>query len=174
MTGGVVPVFIHAQHEGDVFVAGRRGYDDLLCADLKMRRGSSRVSENTCAFDDDLHAHIGPRELRRIAVRKGADIFTIYDNAVSGCFDCAGIDAVCGIVLEEVRVGLGVGTVVHRDDFQLTGVALTDGTKHLPADTPEPVDAHASSHYARTLPSRLNIGLRCLSSIISIAKRYNN
>jgi len=48
-------------------------------------------------------------------------------------------------VLEEVRVHLRIGEVVHRDDFDLR-VTLDESLEDLTADTPEPVDSDSDCH----------------------------
>ena len=157
MSVGVVEAFVHTQHKGNVFVARRGGYDDLLRAGFEMLSCAARVGECAGTLHNDIHATIAPCKVGGVALGGGAYLLIVNDDTALGRFDITRIFAVSGVVLEQVRVRLRRIRSVDGGDLQLVGVALQDGAQHLSAYTPESVNAHASSHSAETLPSRLYI-----------------
>ena len=70
-------VFVDTDYEGtiDILVSGRRD-DDLLCTagDVRARPGLRR--EQAGAFQDDVDAERGPRQLGRIALGQHLDSVT--------------------------------------------------------------------------------------------------
>ncbi len=59
--GRIVLVLVDAEHEGDVFVGGRSGDDDLLHGRAEVGLGLGAVGEVAGGLDDDLRADCQPR-----------------------------------------------------------------------------------------------------------------
>ena len=64
----IVLVLIDAQHDGDVFVGGRSGDDDLLDGRAQVSLGLGAVGEVAGGLDDDLRADRSPVQLGGIAL----------------------------------------------------------------------------------------------------------
>ena len=141
----VVPLLVHAHDDGQVF-ARRRGADDhLLRAGLAVRRSLLGVGEESSGFHNDVDAKVAPRECGRIFARQHLDSTTVDDELVLFRGNAAGVDAVGGVVLEEVGVHLRINEVVDRHHLNFRR-ALNDCLQALPPNAAEAVNAYAYGH----------------------------
>ena len=152
----VVLVVVDADDDGDVFILGRSGDDDLLGAGFDVTLGLGGFGEETGGLDDDLDAEGLPRQFGRGAGGNHEDFLTVHDENVvfqlvrGGLLGGDGaIEATLrGVVLQEV------GEVVRRDDIadgdDVEGraeVALFDeGAEDETADAAESVDSYFGGH----------------------------
>ena len=68
----VVAVLVDAEDDRDVLALGRRADDDLLGAGVDVRPGLRGVGEDAGALEDDVDAQVAPRQVRRVAARRGS------------------------------------------------------------------------------------------------------
>jgi hypothetical protein len=79
----VVLVVVDAEDEGDVFVGGRGGDDDLLDGVAEVGLGLGGVGEEAGGLDDDLRADGGPVELGGVALGEDLDLLAVDGDEVS-------------------------------------------------------------------------------------------
>jgi hypothetical protein len=141
-------VVVDAEHDGRVHVPlGRGGDDHLLRAAGEVLRGLVPRGEPAGGLYDHLGAEVAPREGGGVALGEHAETLAINDQVAVLDADLAREDPVHGVVLEQVRQGLGVGEVVDADDVvAVVEPALEDGAEDEPADPAEPVDADLDGH----------------------------
>ena len=136
----IVPV-VHAHDDGEVFLFGRGGDDHLLGAIVDVDMGLLRGTEDAGGFDHHVHAVGAPVQLVGIAFGEAVDV-PFADGGVVA-FD-HGVEfgaSVVGVVFQQVEVGFRVKEIVDGDDLHRVPVFAVQGAEHLPADTPETVDA---------------------------------
>ena len=100
--------------------------------------------EETGRLDDEVDADLTPGQVRRIAL--GQDVHRLSvtgDLGVAG-LDRAGVAAVHGVVLQEVRQRGSRCQVVDGDD--LVAVALLDDAEDKPPDAAKTVDRYPDRH----------------------------
>ena len=115
---GVVEVVVDAQHYRYVFPGCRGGDDHLLGPSGQVAPGFLGVGENPGGLHHEVNAHFPPWYLGRVALGENLDATAVnHEVAVVG-FHGAVIGPVVGVVLVKVGIGLGVGQVVDRRDFQ--------------------------------------------------------
>ena len=78
----VVLVVVDADDDGDVFILGRSGDDDLLGAGVDVTLGLGGFGEETSGLDDDLDAEGLPRQFGRGAGGNHEDFLTVHDENV--------------------------------------------------------------------------------------------
>ena len=141
---GVVLVLVDAEDDGEVIVGGRRGDDDFLDRALQVSLGLGGISEVAGGFNDDLCADRGPVELCGIALGEDLDLLAVDGDVVIAGSDFVRQVAENGVVLEQMRQGLGRGEVVDGDKFEF-GIAKRSA-ENVTADAAESVDAYLHSH----------------------------
>ncbi len=146
MPGGIIHVFIDAQHHCQIFAFGRGGNDDLLRAALEMRRRFIGISEKAGRFDHQVDTIIAPGDEGRITLRENLDSAPINDDRVSSGLDFAGETAIGGVIFEQVSVGRGISQVIDGYDFQFARVAFENSLQRLASDAPEAVNADTCGH----------------------------
>ena len=144
--GRVVSVVVDAEHDGQVFVLGRGGDDDLGGTVVQVSAGPVGVGEDAGGFDDDFDAVVAPGNLSGVALGDHGDALTVDHEVAVDDINLARVAAVVGVVLEEMGVGVGVGEVVDRDDFEVIAVEVEHALEHLPPDAAEAVDADFGRH----------------------------
>src|SRR6185312_1984954 len=108
------------------------------------RRGLA-LREQPGRLDDDLDAHVLPRQVGRIALGDHAHVLAVDDQLAVARLDRAGKAAVHRVVAQQMSRDLRLHQVVDGDDL-VSGTALTSGAKDVAADAPKPVDANAYAH----------------------------
>jgi transketolase C-terminal domain/subunit len=100
------------------------------------------VGEEAGAFERDLDA-IGPvRQLRRIALGGHVDALAVDDDVVALGRDLAGELAVDAVMLEQPRIGLGIGEVVDADQLEPAVRPLENRARDQTADAAEAIDCN--------------------------------
>ena len=79
---GVVLVFVDAENQGDVFVGGRSGDDDLLHGRAEVSLGLGGIGEEAGGFDDDLRADGSPVQLGGVALGEDLDLLAVDGDEV--------------------------------------------------------------------------------------------
>ena len=64
----VVVAIVHAHNESSVYIAGRGRYDDLAGTGIQMGCCCAALGENAGGFHHHIHAHVSPRQSRRVAL----------------------------------------------------------------------------------------------------------
>src|SRR6185312_126540 len=96
-------------------------------------------------LDHDLDPEVRPRQRARVTLGQHLDRRAVDDEPVVVVGDVAPEAAVHRVVLQEVGQRGRVGDVVHRHDLDAL-TAIVRGTKDVPADPAEPVDANPYAH----------------------------
>ena len=141
---GIVLAVVDAEHDGQVFVRGGRGDDDLLDRALHVGLGLSGIGEVAGGFDDHLGAGRGPVQLGRVALGKYLQFLAIDRDVVIARGDGVGQVTQNGIIFEQVSQRCRAGQVVHRYKFDAR--IAERGPEHVAADAAKAIDANLYSH----------------------------
>ncbi|MNO97982.1 hypothetical protein D3C76_897120 [compost metagenome] len=115
-----------------------------------MRGGPVALGEGAAALQHDVHAQVGPGQLRRIADRRDDHAVAIYAETFGIVRDLAGEAPVHAVVLEQMGVDVRLAEVVDRHDLQVLAMAAgVQGSKDVAADAAETVDRQANGHGCR-------------------------
>lgn len=117
MLGRVVGLVVDTEDDCHVLVTRRRADDHLLHAVVTMRRRLRRVREEARRLDNQLHAHLTPGYLRRIALGEHLDRLAIDHQAAVDRLNAALEAAVVTVVLQKMGVRLHVHQVVDRHNL---------------------------------------------------------
>ncbi len=121
---GFQHVVVDAVDDGRVDIVAAGGRDDhLLRAALQVGAGLFLGREKAGAFHHHVDAEFAPGQLGRVAVGQHANLVAVDDHVVALNRHGAGKTAVRGIVLRQVRIGLGIAEVVDRDDLDIVLLA---------------------------------------------------
>ena len=120
----IVHLVVHAENDRDILVLGRGADNDLLDSALTVGDRLGRVSEQSGALQNQVHAKRVPRNLSRILAGKALDGLAINGDGLLVMTDGPVEGTIGGIVFEKMRVGGGCGQIVYRDDFEVIGVPL--------------------------------------------------
>ena len=74
-------------------------------------------------LEDDVHAQVAPRQVRRVLTWQDLDLAPSMMIDVVACTDLARVGAVGRVVLEQERVHLDVDEVVDGDDLDVRASA---------------------------------------------------
>src|SRR5680860_735874 len=165
----VVVQVVDAHDDGEVLALCRRGDDDLLGACGEVLAGAGRVGEEAGRLDDDVGAHLGPREVRRVALGEDREAALASDGDLAfACDDVLAESAEDAVVLEQVREGLRVRQVVdaHHLDVGATG---QQGPVEVAADAAKAIDSNANSHVLALLRLPKQHCLACLDRDVGAA-----
>src|SRR5680860_27821 len=165
----VVVQVVDAHDDGEVLALCRRGDDDLLGACGEVLAGAGRVGEEAGRLDDDVGAHLGPREVRRVALGEDREAALASDGDLAfACDDVLAESAEDAVVLKQVREGLRVRQVVdaHHLDVGATG---QQGPVEVAADAAKAIDSNANSHVLALLRLPKQHCLACLDRDVGAA-----
>jgi len=109
-------------------------------------RSFGGVSKKSCRFDHDLNPGVSPGDVCRISFGDGFNRLAVYDDGSITRLDLAGIAAIVGVILQKVRIGLGIGKVIDHHHFEFVAMTFVDCLEDLATDSPESVDAHFDCH----------------------------
>ncbi len=144
--GGVVLLFVDAEHHREVHVLGRGADEHLLRAGIDVRLGLVAIGEEAGRLEDDLNAEIGPGKLGGVLLSVDQDLLTVNDDVLLLEADLTRIAAVVGVVLQEMGKRFRIGEIVDRHHLELTGVALLDCLEDLAANPPKTVNTNSNCH----------------------------
>ena len=142
--GRIVLVLVDAHYDGDVFIGGGRGDNDLLHRSAQVLLGQLALGELAGRLDHDLGADGFPIELGRVLLGEHLDVLAVDADEVCAGGNFVGQVAKDGVVLQQMGQRLGVGEIVDRDEFQVR--VIERRTKNVAADAPEAVDAYFDCH----------------------------
>ncbi len=155
MRGRIVQFVVDTHDDGDVFVRGRGGDDDLLGACIKVLLCACGLGEEAGGLDDDVNVELAPGEVGRIALGEHLDGFAANNQVAVNNLNACGQAAGHGVVLEQVRQGLGAGQVVYGNNFNVCTLCQS-GAEVVTANAAEPVDTNTSSHFFSLLGAQMN------------------
>src|SRR6266581_5389647 len=139
---------VDAVYDGrvDVLAAGC-GDHDLFRATLEVRRSLFLGREQPRAFEHDVDAERGPRQLGRVLLRKNLDAVPVHHHRIAVDLDLARELAVHRVVTGQVRVGLRAAEVVKRNDREIVAFpAFVMRAKDIAADAAIAVDRDFDGH----------------------------
>ncbi|CVM36663.1 Uncharacterised protein [Streptococcus pneumoniae] len=136
----VVGVLVHTHHESAVDLLGGSGDEDLLGpgVEVGLRLGAGR--EDAGALDDQVHAELTPRQLRRVGLLEERDVAAVDAEPLLGPLQLARVAAQDGVVLGQPEQVLGVGEVVHRDQLEVLVAAVPEHAHDVASDAAVAVD----------------------------------
>ncbi len=140
----VVLVFVDAENEGDVFVGGGSGDDDLFYGRAQVSLGLGGIGKVAGGLDDDLRAYVGPGQLGGIALGPDLDLFAVDGDEVVAGGDFVLQIAKNRVVLEQVGESRRAGQVVNGYKIDL-GIA-EGGAQNVAANSAKAVDANLHCH----------------------------
>src|SRR3546814_14457078 len=105
-----------------------------------MLRRAITVSKETRAFQRDIDAQLGVRQVGRVALGGDAHALAIDNHRVAIRRNLARKGAVNAVAFEQQRVRLGVGKIVDRPQFETAVRALEAGARYQATDASETVD----------------------------------
>ncbi len=74
---GIVPAFVHTEHNGDVFALGGCGDDHLFGSTLHVLRRVFTFGEAAGGFNHDVRAYIPPGNRSRVFLGKDANFIAV-------------------------------------------------------------------------------------------------
>ncbi len=92
---------------------------DLLGAGLEVLGGGGALGEAPGGLDHDVGAELAPGELGGVGLGGHAQALAVDHEGILFDLDAARVDAVHGVVTEQVAQGLGVGEVVDRHELDV-------------------------------------------------------
>ena len=107
-----------------------------------MLLGAVAVREEAGAFERDVDAVGGVRQIGRVALGGDVDALAVDDDVVAVGRHLARELAVDAVVLEQPGIGLGVGEVVDADQLEPAIGPLEDRARDEAADAAEAVDCN--------------------------------
>ncbi len=139
-------VGVDAVDNRDVFVSGRRRDQNFFRAASQVSRGGFLVGENTGAFEDDIDAVIFPRNRGRIALLVDVDFFAIHNQRVAFIADVEIRAAMDAVILHQMGIGLGIGQIVDRDEFDVGAARFIQGPGDKTTDATKTIDTNFDCH----------------------------
>ena len=139
-------VVVDAVNDGqiDVLAGGRDQH--LLGTGGEVLFAACAVGEEAGAFQRDVDAVRGMRQVGRIALGRNVDALAVDDQIVAIDFDRAAKGTVNTVTLEQHGIGLGRSQIVDRDQFEVMIGARKDRPRHIAPDAPETVDRNLDRH----------------------------
>jgi hypothetical protein len=147
----------HHDHGVDLVLGGNR-QDDLLRAGREMPLELLPRQQRARRLDDDVHAELAPRDLRRVPLLGHEHLLAADRHRVAIRRDVLVKNAHHGVVLQEIRQVRVVIEVVDRRDLDV--VAVREDAEHRPSDPAEAVDADPDHAASRVLSSCANRWMR--------------
>jgi len=152
----IVLVVVHTQHDGQVFVLGRGGNDDLAGAALfnmnigagfSLGRIALGVGENAGGFNHNIHPQVLPGQVGGIFFRKDTDRVPVYHEVAANNFHRSRVNPKRGIILEQVGILFGIKQVVDCNHFQLIRIAFQQGFKDQPTNPTKTINTNFYCHF---------------------------
>src|SRR6202790_4760237 len=144
--GGIVLLFVHAEHDGQVFVLCGGGDDDFFHAASEMFPGVVGVGEVAGGLDDDLSSNGIPGQGSGIFFFKNFDDFAVDRNTVGAGGDFVRQVAEDRVVLQQMGKGLRVGEIVYS--YKVEVLVGERGAKNVASDAPKSIYTNFYCHDA--------------------------
>ena len=94
-----------------------------------------------------IHVQLFPRQLRGIAFGTHQNALTVDDQIVTVDAHISGEATVGGVVLGQMRVGVGIAKIIDGDNFEfIRASALENGAQYVPANASVTVDCNSYRH----------------------------
>ena len=131
-------------------------------------RGVDRLEE-AGAFQHDIHAHVAMRQLARLTLAGDGDLLAIDHQRIAIHADRTGEAAVGRIELEQQRVGVRIGKIVDRHQFEIVIVPFQQRARDEPPDPAETIDCNLGRHddFLLTYASSLARILGTIASLVN-------
>ena len=142
---------VDAVHDGQVDILARRRDQHLLGPRRDVLFARSLVGEEAGAFQDQVDAQFLVRQVRRVTLGGDADALAVDHDVVALGGDFARIAAMDAVAAEQPGVGLGIGEIVDRDQFESAFATLEDRTRDQTTDAAETVDCNLDRHASKLL-----------------------
>ncbi len=142
--GRIVILFIHAQHDGNVFILGRRRDNHFLHRTTKVLFGIFGGPEKPGAFHHHLHTQRRPVDLGRVL---DLENFNLLPANRDGVFAAGDVDAEVPhhrVILQQVSQSFGVRNIVDCNNLNVWVVER--GTKNIAANPTKTVDTYLHCH----------------------------
>ena len=144
--GGIVLLFVDAEHDGEIFVLRGGGDDDFFHRAAQMFLRFVGVGEAAGGLDDDLRSDRVPGQGSGIFFFKNLDDFAVDGNTVGAGGDFVGQVAEDRVVLEQVSQSLGIGEIVDGDEVEV--LVGERGAKNVASDASKSINANFYGHVA--------------------------
>jgi len=175
--GGVILAVVHTEDDGDVFVGGRSGDDDLLDGGAEVGFGLGGIGEVSGGLYDDFCTGGCPVELRGVALSEHLEGFAVDGDGVLTSGDFVLQVAEDRVVLEKMREDRGAGEVVDGNELDF-GIAQSCA-ENVTADSAEAVDSNLDCHVCCLLSCcKCSVAFRksdfreCLSEYPALATHF--
>ena len=84
-----------------------------------MRGRFGLAGEEARALEHEIGLELGPRQLRRVALRDHADAVAVHHHRIAIDVHIAAEAAMHGVEARQVGIGIGIAQIVDADDFDL-------------------------------------------------------
>src|SRR5271169_159084 len=145
MFRGIVGLVVDAENERSVRALGWGGDDDFFDRAPEMLCCLGAIGEETGGFNHDIRSDAGPINFDGIFYLENLERLAFDGDRVVRMRDVVGEITENGVVLEQMREGLGVGNVVDRDELDV--FVIERGAHDVASDAAEAVDANLDGHY---------------------------
>src|ERR1019366_930717 len=142
--GGIVLLFVHAEHDGEVFVLRRSGDDDFFHGAAQMFPGFVGVGEPAGGLDDDLSSDGVPGQGGGIFFFEDSDGLAVDRNTVGPGGDFVRQVAEDRVIFEQVGQSLGIGEIVNGDEVEV--LVGERGAENIASDASKSIYANFYGH----------------------------
>jgi len=139
-------VVVDAVDDREIHAVGRGRDQHFAGTRFDVLGGLFALREDARAFHHDVDAEFLPRQLGRVPLGRDLDAPLAHIHPIVAGRDRVRIEAVHGIVLEQMGVGLHGAEIVDADDLQILAARFRDRAQHEAADATETVDCDFDSH----------------------------
>ncbi len=140
---GIIFFIVHAKYNGDVFILGRRGNDDLLrTARFNMRFRFCGIRKEAGRLNHNVNTHFPP--LNGAGVLFSGHFYgpAVHHKVAIFHFNLVVELTIGGIIFQQMGVCRGFEQVIYGHYFKIVWVALFDRTKHQAADAAKAIDTN--------------------------------
>ena len=136
-------VYAHYRSEIHLAACGRGNYD-LFHGLAHVRRRSLAGSENTACLRHDLRSRVGPRNIRRVSLRKHLYGFSVNGYSLVVVLYLSRVATEHRIILEKMGQGFCIGNIVYAHELKV--FSTKTNSKCVPSYPPEPIYSNPDRH----------------------------
>ena len=140
----IVGVVVDAENERRVRPIRRSRNDDLLHRPAQVLLRIRAFRKQTRRFDNDIRADRSPVDLARILSLENLEALAVHGDRIVGAGHMMVQVTEDGVVLKQVREGLGIGDVV--DGYELDILVIQRRAHDVASDAAKAVDAYLDGH----------------------------